>query len=115
MQYKTANMYASLTPNDYTAGEVSFDLKSCLEDGKHPSDKLFFNVFERVAFELLPQLQVYRHAMVQAGASCVRLAGSGPALYTIETCKDKAIKLAESLRESGYKPYFTYTIDPSLD
>ena len=113
MPYKTANMYAHLTPKDYTAGEISFCLKSCLENGKQPDDKLFFNVFERVAFDLLPQLQIYRRAMLQAGASCVHLTGSGPALYTMESYKDKAIEMAERLRESGYKPYLTCTIDPS--
>ena len=115
MPYKTATMYGHLTPNDYTTGEISLQLRSCLESGKRPDDNLFFNVFERVAFDLLPQLQVYRRAMIQAGASCVRLTGSGPTLYTVEICEKKATKLAESLRESGYEPYLTCTINPSSD
>ena len=110
---KTATMYGRLTPEHFTKGEASSRLLRSLEDGKRHSGKLLFNVFEAVAFDLFPTLEGYRRAMLDAGASWVRLTGSGPALYTFAASNSEAIALAEKLRSAGYEPYVAQTVgDP---
>jgi 4-diphosphocytidyl-2-C-methyl-D-erythritol kinase len=113
MPNKTATMFGHLTPEHYTDGEVSLRLRRCLQDGKRPSGKLLFNAFEGVAFGLFPTLEGCRQAMLDAGASWVRLTGSGPALYTFGDSRRKALALAEKLRASGYGAYVAATVGPS--
>ena len=109
---KTATMYGHLIPEEYTLGEASAKLQDFLQiqEGKRPDAELLFNVFEGVAFELFPTLEVYRSAMLDAGASWVRLVGSGPALYTFAASRKKAVALAERLRDGGYEAYVTATV-----
>jgi 4-diphosphocytidyl-2-C-methyl-D-erythritol kinase len=106
-------MFGHLTPEHYTDGEASLRLRRCLEHGRRPSEKLLFNAFERVAFDLLPTLDGCRQAMLDAGAAWVRLTGSGPALYTFAASRGKAVALAKKLRASGYGAYVAATVGPS--
>ena len=113
MPNKTTTMYAHLVPEEYTKGEASSRLRDCLQDGKEPDASLLFNVFEGVAFELFPPLEVYRRAMLDMGADWVHLTGSGPALYTFAASKEKAVALAETLRNAGDEACAATTVGPS--
>ena len=113
MPNKTATVYAHLIQEEYTKGEASAKLKDCLVEGGRPDSNLLFNVFETVAFELFPPLEVYRRAVLDMGAERVHLAGSGPALYTFAATKGEAIALAEKLRKAGYEPYVASTVGPA--
>ena len=113
MPNKTATMYAHLVPEEYTKGEASYRLRDCLQDGKQPDANLLFNVFEGVAFELFPPLEVYRRAMLDMGADWVHLTGSGPGLYTFAASREKAVALAERLRTVGYEAYAAATVGAS--
>ncbi|MDA0988169.1 MAG: 4-(cytidine 5'-diphospho)-2-C-methyl-D-erythritol kinase [Chloroflexi bacterium] len=113
MPDKTATMYGRLIPEDYTKGEASSRLRDLLQKGKGPKTDSLFNVFESVAFDLFPPLEVYRCAMLDAGASWVHLTGSGPALYTFSDSKQDAIALAEKLRGTGYEAYAATTVGSS--
>ena len=115
MPNKTATVYAHLIQEEYTKGEASAKLKDCLVEGGRPDSNLLFNVFETVAFELFPPLEVYRRAVLDMGAERVHLAGSGPALYTIAASKDKADVLSEKLRDAGYEAYAATTVEPISD
>ena len=115
MPDKTATMYAHLVPEEYTKGQASSRLRDCLQDGKRPGANLLFNVFEGVAFELFPPLEVYRRAMLDMGADRVHLTGSGPGLYTFAASKTKAGALAERLRDAGYEAYAATTVGATSD
>ena len=109
---KTATMYSRLTTEHFTKGEGPLRLQRSLQDGKQPTTTLLFNVFEAVAFDLFPTLEGYRRAMLEAGASWVRLTGSGPALYTFAATNSEARGMAEKLRNAGYEPYVVETVGP---
>ncbi|MFH1560630.1 MAG: 4-(cytidine 5'-diphospho)-2-C-methyl-D-erythritol kinase [Chloroflexota bacterium] len=109
---KTATMYSHLAPEQYTGGEASLQLRRCIEDGKRPNAGMLCNAFEGVAFDLFPPLEVCRRAMLEAGADWVRLAGSGPALYTFAGSSSEALAMAEKLREGGYEAYAAATVGP---
>jgi 4-diphosphocytidyl-2-C-methyl-D-erythritol kinase len=108
---KTATMYGHLNSEHYTGGEAALLLQRSLEDGKRPSGKLLFNVFEAVAFDFIPTLEDYRRAMLEAGASWVHLTGSGPAMYTFAASRRKALGMAEKLRGAGYEAYVAATVE----
>ncbi|MBI4282355.1 MAG: 4-(cytidine 5'-diphospho)-2-C-methyl-D-erythritol kinase [Chloroflexi bacterium] len=112
MPQKTATMYGHLTPEQYTGGEATLRLRRCIEAGKRPDAKLLFNVFEGVAFDLFPRLEDYRRAMLEAGATWVRLTGSGPALYTFAASKTEALDMVKRLLEGGYEAYVATTVRP---
>lgn len=80
---KTARMYASLDPGDFSDGSRTQRLVEALHNGKRPRDDLLYNAFERVAYKVWPQLAQYRDALLEAGARRVHLAGSGPALFVL--------------------------------
>jgi 4-diphosphocytidyl-2-C-methyl-D-erythritol kinase len=111
MLNKTASMYGSLIPEDYTNGEASSQLRACIEGQKKSDAHFLFNVFEDVAFSLFQPLEVYRNAMLDAGASWVHLTGSGPAMYTFSDSKQDAIAFAEKLRAAGYEVYVATTVE----
>lgn len=110
MPNKTATMYGRLIPEDYTKGEASARFRNCLEGRKRPDAKFLSNVFENVAFDLFPPLEVYRRAMLDAGASWVHLTGSGPALYTFSDSKEEAEALAGRLQATWYEAYAATTV-----
>ena len=109
---KTAAMYSRLTPDRYTGGERSARLRSSLERGVRPDPDLLCNVFEDVAFGLHPAIEEGRRAMMEAGASWVRLTGSGPAMYTFSASAEQADTLARRLRDSGHRAYAAATVGP---
>ena len=110
IQDKTANMYANLGIEEHTDGETSVSLRRCIEERRRPNSKLLFNAFEAVAFRMFPPLDNYREQMLNAGASWVHLAGSGPAMYTFAPSRRKAMVIASKLRRAGYRAYATSTI-----
>ena len=110
---KTASMYGRLTQESYTGGERSARLRDILLQGKKAEPDMLFNVFEDVAFRLLPSLETCRRAMLDAGADWVRLAGSGPAMYTFAASGEEAAALAGRLRDAGYAAYAAVTTGPS--
>ncbi|KKM66604.1 hypothetical protein LCGC14_1479540 [marine sediment metagenome] len=105
--HKTAALYGHLSPAHYTGGEATQAVRRSLEEGRRPAGELLFNAFEAVAFGLFPQVEECRRAFLAAGAPWVRLAGSGPALYTFMTSAVKASTLVKRLREAGYRPWVT--------
>ena len=110
---KTATLYGYITTRHYTAGNASLRLGHALEDGKRPGASLLFNVFEDVAFGLFPVLEEHRRALLGAGAGWVRLTGTGPGLYTLMASRERALALAERLRNAGYQPYVASTVGPT--
>ena len=110
---KTAAMYGRLTPEQYTDGGRSTQLRSGLERGMPIDPDALFNVFEGVVFGLHPAIEEGRHAMLDAGAPWVRLSGSGPAMYAFAASAEEADAMARRLREAGHRAYAAATVGPS--
>jgi len=126
---KTEQLYASLKPNHYTPGEITDRLAALLTErslkGRSPfkpntspsplkeRERLLgniFNVFESVASDMFDRLGEYREQFLKAGADCVHLAGSGPALFTLIKDKVQANKIHESLQRQGLEAYLVETL-----
>ncbi|MDO8611560.1 MAG: 4-(cytidine 5'-diphospho)-2-C-methyl-D-erythritol kinase [Dehalococcoidia bacterium] len=98
---KTKRMYAALTPADFTDGSRAEAFLDVLGDDAPPDDADLCNAFERAAYEMFAGLAGYREAMLEAGASAVHLAGSGPALFALGPSEEAAREVLVRLRPSG--------------
>jgi 4-diphosphocytidyl-2-C-methyl-D-erythritol kinase len=94
---KTAALYARLRPGDYTDGTRTGALVECLGRGGPVEDKQLFNVFEGIAYSIMPGLNPYRRAMLSAGVARVHLAGSGPSLFSLHSSREEAEAVARRL------------------
>lgn len=107
---KTQRMYSLLGPKDYGDGAVSDRLADGLRQGKPPRDDDLYDVFGSLAFQAFPELQTCRQALMQAGASDVHLAGSGPALFVLLRDEEQRERLARAAASVGAKALAATTI-----
>jgi 4-diphosphocytidyl-2-C-methyl-D-erythritol kinase len=108
---KTEWLYSKLNKNQYTDGQITEKLVSLLTKGEYLTEDSLVNVFENVAIEVFQGLEKYRQMFLRAGATCVHLAGSGPALFTTVKEKTKAEKIYSGLKKQGIKVYLTETLN----
>jgi 4-diphosphocytidyl-2-C-methyl-D-erythritol kinase len=107
---KTQQLYSRLEARHFTSGHlVDKAVKSWSKDKKIASS-LFFNVFDKVAFDAFPGLKVYWERFAEAGAKDVHLAGSGPTLFAPADSKAKAEEIYRRLSEQGLEAYVVSTI-----
>jgi 4-diphosphocytidyl-2-C-methyl-D-erythritol kinase len=104
---KTKQMYNKLDTAHFTEGRFVQAALSSLMQEKTIDSTLMFNVFERVAFDLLPKLDRYKEILEEAGAPGVYLAGSGPCLFTFLSGEDRANRLFSRLGKKGLECYLT--------
>jgi len=68
------------------------------------------NGLERGVLERYPEVSRAREDMLQAGASLVRLSGSGPTLFAPFSELARASQTRQRLHEQGYQVYLTRAI-----
>jgi 4-diphosphocytidyl-2-C-methyl-D-erythritol kinase len=108
MEEKTRRLYASLKSSHYTDGQITEKMVRALNDKKfRPS--MLFNTFENVAFDIFPELKLYRDHFVKLGAYQVHLAGSGPALFTLMDDQTQAKNLYTRCQLQGLESYLAET------
>lgn len=108
---KTAVLYRNLHPDSFTSGEIGDKLLEDICHGKL-SPSLCFNVFEKVAFTLFPELVKYRWQFLEAGAYQISLAGAGPTLFTLLKDRNTAEKIYHNLCQKGHQAYLVSTLGP---
>jgi 4-diphosphocytidyl-2C-methyl-D-erythritol kinase len=106
---KTQQLYSRLDTGHFTNGHlVDKAVKSWSKD-KQIAASLFFNVFDKVAFDAFPGLKDYWKRFTEAGAEDIHLAGSGPTLFAPADSKAKAQELCRRLCERGLEAYAVST------
>jgi len=107
---KTAAAYAALKPAHFADGSITQRLVDLLRVGRGFSPAHLFNTFENGAFAPGTELATYRSHIRKMGAAQVKLAGSGPALYTLLDDRAQASDLFTRLRNQGMETYLCETI-----
>ncbi len=79
---KTAEMYASMTPDDYTRGALTRKLEARIRSGGDIPPQFLFNAFDSVVRSAVPDTARCWDDIHAAGAREIHVAGSGPAVYT---------------------------------
>jgi 4-diphosphocytidyl-2-C-methyl-D-erythritol kinase len=110
---KTRKLYARLKPSHYSDGQITDSMVLGLTRGE-VSPSMLFNTFENVAYDFFPKLKVYKEHFLKLGVENVRLAGSGPTLFTLLKDKAKAEDLYQRCQDQGLTCYLAATLS-SLD
>ena len=113
----TANAYASLNAASLTTSDSDSILSSSLaelnsaDSRQWPAGQRLRNDFERVIFEIEPEIERVKIALLEAGARGALLAGSGSSVFGVfddEATRDRAL---ENLRcEAGWKVFPCHTL-----
>jgi len=107
---KTQQLYSRLDARHFTDGNfVSTSVKSWSKD-KHIASSLFYNVFDKVAFDAFPGLKTYWEHFAEVGAKEIHLAGSGPTLFAPVDGEAQAKEMQRRLRRQKLEGYAVSTI-----
>jgi len=107
---KTKQLYETLNTDHYTDGQITQRLVARLKKGEF-TPSLLFNTFENVAFaHRFSKISVYRGHAIKLGATDVRLAGSGPALFTLIRNQKQAEDLLLRLQQQKMTSYLVDTL-----
>jgi 4-diphosphocytidyl-2-C-methyl-D-erythritol kinase len=110
---KTQRMYSLLGTKDYGDGAPSDRFTHALRQGKPLTEGDLYDVFGSLAFQAFPELQTCRRALIQAGASAVHLAGSGPALFVLLRDEEQRERLSRAAADAGARVFAATTIPSS--
>lgn len=81
MPDKTAAMYRSITPLDFTRGGLTRKLEARIRGGGDAPPQLLFNAFDDVARAASPDVERCWNDIHAAGAREIHVTGSGPSIY----------------------------------
>jgi 4-diphosphocytidyl-2-C-methyl-D-erythritol kinase len=109
----TASVFRKLTASDYSDGSHSRALVGTLQEGCLPQPEDFYSSLERGVLEQYPEVARAKADLLQAGASIVRLSGSGPTLYAPFPDLSSARRVQEQLQASGYEIYLAHAVYPN--
>ncbi len=109
----TAAVFRNVTARDYTDGAHSQTVWEALHAGKEPPMEDLQNSLERVVLEQYPAVTTARTVLLEAGASLVRLSGSGPTLFAPFSDLASAFKAQQYLLSQGYEVYLSRAIHPN--
>jgi len=109
----TATVFRNLLANDYTDGSFSRTVRTALEAKHSLEPEHLHNSLERGVLERYPDVAQAREHMLQAGASTVRLSGSGPTLFATFSSLDDATTTQQRLHAQGYEVFLTRAIAPN--
>ena len=109
----TANAYASLNAASLTTSDSASILSSSLADDFSADSRLWplRNDFERVIFEIEPEIERAKMALLEAGARSALLAGSGSSVFGVfddEAARDRGLENLKS--EAGWKLFACHTL-----
>lgn len=107
---KTARLYASLRPEDFSDGSLTEEFARLLMEGREVPPEMFHNTFERAVFALWPDIGRYRWRFIEAGATRVFLSGAGPSLFSLHADCSEAERIAANLEEQGLKSFLARTV-----
>jgi len=109
----TAAVFRNLPASDYTDGLHSRAVCAALLAGKVPKLEDLHNSFERIVLETYPEVALSRESLLKAGASIVRLSGTGPTLFAPFSDLTEAHKVQKQLQTQGYEVYLSRAIHPN--
>jgi len=111
----TAAVFLHLPASDYTDGSHSRAVRAALQAKNAPRLEDLYNGLENSVLERHPAIVQAREDMLQAGASHVRLSGSGPTLFAPFSRLDHAATVQQQLHDQGYEVFLSHVIYPNRE
>jgi 4-diphosphocytidyl-2-C-methyl-D-erythritol kinase len=107
---KTGKLYAALQPSDFTFGTATKALALALRSGQPLAPGHLFNAFDSAADRVYPGFPELRQSLLNAGASSVHLAGSGPTLFSLVSDAEEGAALAQRWTGLGVRTHLVKTV-----
>ncbi len=85
---KTANVFAHVTPNLYTRGNLTHKLAARIRSGGDCPPEFFFNQFGTIGDELFNGWSEELGLLQSLGATDVFMCGAGPSMFTVPPTKE---------------------------
>ncbi len=111
----TANVFRNLTASDYTDGSKSQTAHTALQTNNQLLPANLHNGLERGVLAQYTEVSQAREDILRAGATNVRLSGSGPTLFSFFDTLPTAAQVQSQLQQQGYEVYLTRAINPNGD
>ncbi|MGH2507325.1 MAG: 4-(cytidine 5'-diphospho)-2-C-methyl-D-erythritol kinase, partial [Ktedonobacteraceae bacterium] len=111
----TAAVFGSLPASDYSDGTHSQAIRANLAEGRELPPLHLHNGLERGVLERYPQVATAKHDLLAAGATLVRLSGSGPTLFAPFGDLAQASETLHTMQAGGYEVYLTRAIYPTTE
>ncbi len=108
----TIDVFRHLPVSDYTNGVHTQAVYTVLLAKGTPFREDMYNGLERGVLERYPEVAQAREALLSAGATFVRLSGSGPTLFAPFAELARAEQVRQHLHKQGYEVYLTRAIYP---
>ncbi len=103
---KTSRMYRNLREADYTDGSITRSLAGIIKSGDEIGQSLLYNVFDKVAPGIYPQLPFFQEVLADAsGTARAHLSGSGPCIYVMLKDEAGAKRVRHTLIEKKHTVY----------
>ncbi len=102
--------YAGFDGSVPTGGAAAYDALLAWLSGNAPMPTTLFNIFEQPVMSLCAGAVTIKHTLLQQGALCALLSGSGPSVFGVfadETCAQAA---AAALRADGIRAFAVQTV-----
>jgi 4-diphosphocytidyl-2-C-methyl-D-erythritol kinase len=109
----TAAIFRALPASDYTDGTHSRSVHQALLAGNEPRQEDLHNGLERAVLECYPEVAQARQDLLRAGASVVRLSGSGPTLFAPFAELGQATRVQQQLHAQGYEVFLSHATYPT--
>lgn len=110
---KTAALYDTLTPANYTGGMLTRKLEARIRGGGDVPPQFLFNAFDDVAPHAYPGIERYRNAFAQLGAREIHLTGSGPSMYALMPKREVGTAIQLLLKHKhGWNAHLAAAVTP---
>ena len=112
---KTARLYSLLGEKDFSNGSATAELAERIRDGDvtvHDIRAAGMSAFERVADHAFSGLDGLAEKFLKAGASFVRMSGSGPSLFTLTDDEEMGRHLLSRVAGEGVEAHLAKLVDP---
>ena len=117
LSQKTAVMYSLLNPSHYSDGGVTARMIEILVGGRFVSESvgaLTYNIFEQVVQQALPALNGLWSRLGGIFQNPLRLAGSGPGMYSLPSGEYEYQTAVNALQPYGVGVYLVHTTGPEF-
>lgn len=113
---KTAALYDTLAPENYTRGSLTRKLEARIRGGGDVPPQFLFNAFDDVARRAYPGLERYKVVFGGLGAREIHLTGSGPTLYALMPRRELGTAIHLLLKNAhGWDARLARAITPPAD
>ncbi len=113
---KTAMLYSRIEPANHTRGDLTRKLEARIRGGGDAPPQFLFNVFDQVARDAFPGLDVYWNTFHALGAREIHLAGSGPSLFAPVSRREHGTAMELLLQHKhGWQAHMVSAWQPAED